>query len=416
MYQLSNGTWRSDFRISGKRHQPVWETTSKHEALKLEKELKAEIRANLSKTKPKPSPQLDWLIPTTVEPTMTLSNARDWMYERKWKHMKDSKNPVNRFNRIIEHFGDIDILELNTQKIVDFRTHLLEVENKANKTVNNYLSVLKSTIELLHVTGKVTFNKLPSFIGLRLNNVGERTICFTNLEEHNMFDTLKKQYQKSKSNADWEMLHYFIINANLGLRPAEFLFMPCSSVDLQNKKVSIRFAEHGDTKNGVVRTLPIDGNCYDSFLLLLSRTLELLTRGTFIEELGEEMRVGLLTENDLDSRGTLRGTLRGILEKYGTPLTRQSPITRLSKKMVETRWKNMRKSLGWTDEEVYKDYVPYGLRHTVASRLAGDRNFNGHQVMSFMGHKDLATSMKYVHLNVSHIETGINLGGSSLKV
>ncbi len=70
----------------------------------------------------------------------------------------------------------------------------------------------------------------------------------------------------------------------------------------------------------------------------------------------------------------------------------------------------MKKALGWTDRVIYKDYVPYSLRHTVASRLAGERKFNAHQIMRFMGHYSMQTSLKYVHLNVEDIISGVSVG------
>jgi len=70
----------------------------------------------------------------------------------------------------------------------------------------------------------------------------------------------------------------------------------------------------------------------------------------------------------------------------------------------------MKVMLGWIDPKLYAEYVPYTLRHTVASRLAGSRKFGAHQIMKFMGHKSIKTSLKYVHLNVEDLRDGADVG------
>ena len=270
---------------------------------------------------------------------------------------------------------------------------------------------MKRTLEALIVSGKVEMT-LPNFEMASLKNVADRVICFTREEEKQMFDTLKKQYNNTKSEADWEMLHYFVIQSSLGLRPAEFMFMPIKEVNFTDSKVVVRYGENGVTKNGVTRTLPIGGNVYRSFNLLVRRRLEHLLKGTYIEELGKPMAIGLLTREEVGKKFLIKF----LLEKYMNPQIARSPITSLSKKKIQVRWNNMKRDLGWIDDELYKNYIPYGLRHTVASRLAGERGFNAHQLMSFMGHTNIATSMKYVHLDTEHLADAVNIGNESLKV
>ena len=51
----------------------------------------------------------------------------------------------------------------------------------------------------------------------------------------------------------------------------------------------------------------------------------------------------------------------------------------------------------------------YVLRHTVASRLVSLKGFNAHKLMRFMGHKDIKSSLHYVHLNVEDIRDGVGV-------
>jgi len=52
----------------------------------------------------------------------------------------------------------------------------------------------------------------------------------------------------------------------------------------------------------------------------------------------------------------------------------------------------------------------YVLRHTVASRLVRLKGFNAHKLMAFMGHRDIKSSLHYVHLNVDDIRDGVGVG------
>ena len=68
------------------------------------------------------------------------------------------------------------------------------------------------------------------------------------------------------------------------------------------------------------------------------------------------------------------------------------PWASLTKDMVEHRFKSLRTAAG-LDEEV----VIHTLRHTCATRLA-QSGLNVAQIQQWMGHKDIKTTMRYVHL------------------
>lgn len=64
--------------------------------------------------------------------------------------------------------------------------------------------------------------------------------------------------------------------------------------------------------------------------------------------------------------------------------------------------------MGWFGAKSYEEYTQYAIRHTVATRLAGEKKFNAHRLMSFMGHKSISTSLQYVHLNVDDLRDAVN--------
>ena len=84
------------------------------------------------------------------------------------------------------------------------------------------------------------------------------------------------------------------------------------------------------------------------------------------------------------------------------------PITHLNIDSSSRMWGSVKEFLGYKgDDSAHGLYV---LRHTVASRLVGLKGFNAHKLIRFMGHKDIKSSLHYVHLNVDDIRDGMGVG------
>jgi len=273
MYKLSSGNWKSDFKIDGQRYQQSWDTPIKKEAQKLENDFKDRIRLSKVQQDTLSTVGLDWMLPDSsgdkAQSSITLSEAREIMKVRKWNSLRDSKNPISRMNLIIELLGDIDILTIDN-KVIDSLRELLIHKGRAPKTVNHYMSVLKTTIDFLDTKGIVIFHKKPDFNSVRFkeDDLGTRDIVFTKSELAQMLEAFEKVYKLTGNITDFEMLHFYIIQSSLGLRPAEFFNLHLSDIDFINKTVTIARAENGKTKNGVIRTLPLDGRALESFKLL----------------------------------------------------------------------------------------------------------------------------------------------------
>lgn len=178
MYKKTNGTWKSDFRMFGERYQRSWNTKNEKEALKLEEQLKERIKLAHSMYGSSSAVGLDWLLGFNSEAlverenTMTLSELRDYMYEKVWNRFSDSKNPMNRMDKIIEFFGDIDIRTIDTAKVESLKTHLLTL-GRAEKTVNHYLSTLNTALNRVSSTGRIKLPSTPNISLLRAVNIGE---------------------------------------------------------------------------------------------------------------------------------------------------------------------------------------------------------------------------------------------------
>ncbi|RXI30410.1 site-specific integrase [Arcobacter ellisii] len=185
----------------------------------------------------------------------------------------------------------------------------------------------------------------------------------------------------TRNPTDWEMIQFFIINSGLGLRPAEYYNLQIGDFDLEQNTLTISRGTYASTKNNLIRTLPLNGVVLEAVKLQL------------------EFALTKLYELKLNKPFVLKDEINNI--NY-SKLT----FTSLTKDMIEYRWNKMKRYLGWTDKERYKEYIPYGLRHTVASKLASISKWNSYKIMTFMGHKNLSTSLNYIHLGIEDIRDG----------
>jgi integrase len=72
----------------------------------------------------------------------------------------------------------------------------------------------------------------------------------------------------------------------------------------------------------------------------------------------------------------------------------------LTNATLRTQWDNLREYLGKSDDP---KYIVHVLRHTTATRLA-IAGATAPQIMAFMGHKSIQTSMRYIHLAHGHLK------------
>lgn len=77
------------------------------------------------------------------------------------------------------------------------------------------------------------------------------------------------------------------------------------------------------------------------------------------------------------------------------------PMPRVSAKVASERMLSARETLGFTG---YKDFVFHALRHTRATRLAA-KSQNPFVVQSQLGHEDIKTSMRYIHMAQVNMNT-----------
>ncbi|WP_169779926.1 tyrosine-type recombinase/integrase [Campylobacter curvus] len=417
MYQDKNGFWRSDFRFDGKRYQKSWDTKRQGEAKLLERKFKEGLKEHKI---PVVARQLDWLLgegeSTQQQEPMKLSEALEWMDDRVWQHAQDAKNPPSRMNTIIRILGDRDICSITDEDLQTLKHKLLieGVDGKtyAGKTFNHFMSVLKTTIDMLESHKVRKFPNKPSFKGLYTSDKVSRIVCFTDKELEDMLDFFKVRAEQSKKLKDQEMLEYLIINSSLGLRPAEFYALEVGDIDFKGQCITISKAikthnsrlSIGGTKNGLVRTLPIGGRALETLHNMVERI-------RIAKEISRQEAAKLYLD---ESKGDKKELYYWIIQRQYDRLSgidlEKCPLTGLNQKYCEGAWKAMQRALGFDKRANAKDYTMYALRHTVASRLVSLRKFSAHKLMMFLGHTNIQTSLKYVHLNVDDIREGCGVG------
>ena len=191
MYKKSNGYWKSDFRINNVRYQKSWDTQDKKLAKQLEIEWKNHIK----------EPNL-YSNPETKLKKLTFSDATEYLYETKWKYYRDKSNPQNRWLKICSFFGAKRAISTLTIDDLDRFKRYLVNKKYANKTVNHYISTLKSSIEYLERKEKIILENKLSFQDLKMRIESKRKISFTKSEELDMYNALLNIYDEKKDLID----------------------------------------------------------------------------------------------------------------------------------------------------------------------------------------------------------------------
>ena len=417
MFKLKDGRYKSDFYINGKRYQRTWNTTDIEVAQKCEKDLRVSLQAALLTPRQLGFNNLDWLLepPKETKPFL-LSEARDYMVESVWQYLEDNKNPPSRINTLIKMVGDLDLSLITTELLMNLkRTMLISgVNGKRYKerTFNHLLSTLRTTFETLERTGVYEFKNKPNFKKLAASIRENKIVCYSDAEINDIAEYFKSISDKTGSLVDREMYEYFVINSNLGLRPAEYYELRVGDIDLENKTITISRAlkthsttlKVGTTKNANSRTLPLGGIT----LKLLSDICDRVNLALSLER-SKAMEL-YLKEPEGYLKGVYYSIARGRYKGLDRENYKNCKINNLTHSICVSRWKDMNKALGFDKRINAKEYNQYALRHTVASRLVSLKKFSAYRLMQYLGHKNIQSSLKYVHLNIDDIRDGIGVG------
>jgi integrase len=250
---------------------------------------------------------------------------------------------------LLPRFGDLPIDELDH---TSFETVKSALADKAAKSVNNVLTVFRSCLAWAHAQG---FRTTPPPKKAGWVRTSKTRVKVWTPEQ---YETLVREAREIGPDT----LVMILLGGDAGLRPGEVRALPWSSVDVRKKLIHVELTEWGGQvnapKGNEVRTVPMTGR-----LLAALKSLPGKRRGLVLPR----------NENTLH-----------------TPKSQRCAIKR-AQKMADL-----------------ETYGPHTLRHTFCSTLA-ERGASVTAIQQLAGHKDLATTQRYMHAHAGALASTIAL-------
>lgn len=266
-----------------------------------------------------------------------------------WHDNPDS-TPRENGKRVLSFFGENKpACEIDRAEIERFKRHLVDVDGNSKSTVNRKLSALAVLFkvgyddELISTLPKI--KQLP----LRKQERQTRIRTLSRTDEPRFLEIAEQL-----CGIEWR--RFFTVLIETGCRTGEIADMRIENLDIFGKTIEVYPSEYRKAKSGA-RIVPLT----DLALSCLKAQLK-------------------------DNPG-------GCIEVF--PNVNQR---RLNKVM----WHRMRDAMN----DYTTDFVPHMLRHTCATRLL-EEGCDIDTVKTWMGHEDVATTMRYIHMGASQFENVI---------
>jgi len=277
--------------------------------------------------------------------------AQKWFDEYVVPNNKQQEQRMKQYilrSALIPFFGQLPMGQITTHHVEQYKAEALKL-GASKKTVNNRLAVLgkclNSAYEWLQLPGarpKVALFKCPPPQTIHLS-AGECELLL--------------------SNVDGVIREMMLLALRTGMRQGEIRGLQWSSIDWENRSVTVRHSLNDRTKSlespksNRERHIPMDADVYE---MLFRRKRE--TGYVFLAE-GK------------------------------TPFNSQRVVRQLEKVREKT---GLRK------------FTWHSLRHTFASQLAM-KGVPLHVVQALLGHSTIVMTMRYAHVAPSALRTAIDL-------
>lgn len=317
-----------DFAVSKVRHR-MFGFKDKNTAQAWEMEARAALMRGL----PLPPGPLE-LAPVLAKPKgVTIMDHFREVRPLQWRGCKAADKQARTAELFIEWVGkDTPVSQALTGENINAYVSALQAKGISGSTINRRLAGV--SVLLKHALNLSRIDKRP-LLPTQKANAG-RIRWFTRKETEAIFRTLE----------DWgegKWKEYFQFLLDTGCRPGEAVRL--SWQDFASDFSKVTFYE---TKNGVVRTLP------------------------------------------------LTGRVKAFLSESGGG---KGPFAWVTAHSLRTLWERLRAHYAWLGD----DAVVYSFRHTCASWLV-QNGVDLLKVKTWMGHTSLTTTMIYSHLAPKHLE------------
>lgn len=283
-----------------------------------------------------------YLHPVMPGQDMTLSEALEKAYRRRWKQTKDGDQTYKRGMKAVEVMGDLKLEEVTTLKVDQYRDELLDTGIK-DVTANRYMEPLRACLRMAHLKWGV-LGTLPVFDMSKEDNARDRVISPE--EEAKLLKLLRStKRQRDEDTAKVQGVADMIeVMLNTGIRPGELFQLRQTEVDLDRGVIHLL---PKTTKNGKPRTVPMNN----------------VTRLIMRKRQGK---------------------------------AKPFPF---NKAYVAKLFRKMRKPMGLEGDETF---IPYACRHTACTRML-EAGVTLSAVGKILGHSSAFMTERYGHLSDVHL-------------
>ncbi|SKA78277.1 Site-specific recombinase XerD [Paucidesulfovibrio gracilis DSM 16080] len=340
--RIKNGKFQANINIDQHRH---WATFADLiDAIKWRFKVicdsfgQPELDLNLSHIKNKKHTRISGKIKKTTK--WTLQEAYEYTLKYHWSGNRSLGHVIRNSQYALDFFGrETELSDITEPHIEEFKFHLKERFNNAPSTVNRKLATLSKILNTSLSIGKI--QRKPA---IRKFRERPNRVRFLSPEEEQSFiqafEIMKRSDHKDA----------FCILLDTGMRPSELWNLEVRDVDLSNKIVTIWL-----NKTDHPRSIPMT------------------------------MRVKSIFHKRIKEITGLSGY---------QPACRELLFPYTDNTWFHQTWNKAKKLIGLENE---KELIPYTLRHTCCSRLIQSKTSLVH-VKEWMGHKCIATTLRYAHL------------------
>ena len=333
--------WWVDFRVDYMRYRRRSPVNSRAGALAYE----AVLRGKLARGEP-------------IDSTSSTKGKSPTFEEFAWKWFDVYSVPNNKYSEqktkrsmlhcaLVPYFGKMRIEDIKAMHVEQFKARSIK-EGLSRKTINNRLAVLSRCIATAYEWLKLTGGP-PKIVWLKCPPPPTRFLS-------------PDECEIMLSNASGTLHDMILLGLRTGMRQGELIGLQWSSINWENRTISVRHSQCYYTKglvspkNNRVRTIPMDTDVYEMLFRRKKDTGYVFTKGG--------MPIGC----------------RGLL----THLKQVSNAASLG-------------NIGW-----------HTLRHTFASHLTV-RGVPVPVVQSWLGHASISTTMRYSHVAPSALRAAIDM-------
>jgi integrase len=270
----------------------------------------------------------------------TLQKAYEYTLKYHWSGNRSLSHVIRNSQYALDFFGrETEVSDITEPQIEEFKLHLKERYNNAPSTVNRKLATLSKIMNTSLSIGKI--EKKPA---IRKFRERPNRVRFLSPEEEQSFiqafEIMKRSDHKDA----------FCILLDTGMRPSELWNLEVRDVDLSKSIVTIWL-----NKTDHPRSIPMT------------------------------MRVKSIFHKRIKEITGISGY---------QPACRELLFPYTDNTWFHQTWNKAKKLIGLENE---KELIPYTLRHTCCSRLIQSKTSLVH-VKEWMGHKCIATTLRYAHL------------------